>query len=1050
MKTILSITVVLLLAVQAWAQDVSVTGKVTAAEDGINLPGVSVVVKGTSTGTTTNPEGTYRLSVPPNATLVFSYVGYMPQEVTVQNRSTINVSLSADVRSLQEVVVVAYGQQTRRALTGAVSAVNADQIRAQQVVSPVQALQGTAPGVLVVNGSGQPGDNPAIRIRGVGSINASSNPLIVVDGIPFQGNINSINPGDIDNISVLKDASAAALYGSRAANGVILITTKMGRKGTTEISVYSSYGVSSRAVKEYSFLNTQQQFELGWEAIRNLAQDAGIPQPEQFASENLVSEFRYNPYGIAQPVGADGKLVSGANLLWNTDWTKELTNRNAARKEVGVSVGGGNDKTRYFLSTAYLGQEGYLITSKFERISARMNLTSDLKDWLQVGLRTQFVYADQNAPTQGGSSFDNVVQYTRSMSSIYPVYERDDKGNLVLDANGQPIYDFGNPNPDRQVNQDRPVLTPSNLVATTYLNDARRERFTTSLNGFAEVRPLPGLRLRSNFGIDRYSYSLLDYENPRQGNGANVGGRVTRQNDLTTSWTWNNMVNYTKAFGPHSIDLMGSIEAYNFLYETMSSQKIGFPFFGLKELSSGAQTEFANGYTNRERIVSYLGRAVYSYRDKLFLEATVRRDGSSRFSPEGGRRWGFFPSVGASWVLSEEAFVKPITSLSFLKLRASFGTLGNNGLLTQAGGILADNYFPYLSLFSTGYNDLTNSGVYFTYLANPQISWEKQASLNVGVDFGFLQDRIRGNLDYYVKNTYDLLFGRPLVPSSGIPSVDENIGDLRNSGIELAVNTVNIRGKNLTWETGINFTTVKNRLTSLPQGVIKSGEFQREVGKSVYEFHIPLYAGVDPQDGSAMWYQDVLDASGNPTGERTTTKVQGDATDYYQGTAIPKWLGGFTSKLTYRGFDLSLLLNFAGGNKIIDYDYTGLMHGFTAVGYQLHTDMLNRWQKPGDVTGVPRLDPTNTDIVQRSSNYLFKGDYVRLRNVTLGYNVKVPARFVRNFRVYVQADNYWTWVPGAKKGLDPETTNANNLPNGTTSNTSSIFKTLTGGINLTF
>lgn len=1032
------------------AQDATVTGRVVNAEDNLPMPGVSVVLKGSTTGTTTNAEGTYRLTVPSSATLVFSFVGFLPQEVPLQGRSSLNIAMNPDVRSLQEVVVVAYGQQTRRALTGAVSSVNAEQIRSQQIVSATQALQGTAPGVQVVNTSGQPGDNPAIRIRGVGSINASANPLIVVDGVPFQGNINSINPGDVESMSVLKDASAAALYGSRAANGVILITTKSGKKGAPEINVFSTYGVSSRAVRDYPFLNTQEHFELGWEALRNVAQDAEIPNPEQWATDNLVDEFRYNPYNIPKPVGTDGRLAGGAQPLWNTDWERELTNRNAARREVGVNITGGNDKTRYYLSTAYLDQQGYLITSKFNRLNTRLNLTSDLRDWLQVGIRSQYVFSDQNAPDQSGTTFDNVVQYVRSMSSIYPVYQRDDNGKEILDAAGQPIWDFGRPIPGRQVNANRNTLQPSNLLASTFLNDLQRRRQTSSLNAFAEVKPFAGFRIKSTFGVDRYHFLRFDYENPNFGNGEEVGGRVFRQNDLTTSWTWNNMVGYNRDFNGHNIDLMGSIEAYNFVYETLSAQKSGFPFGGLKEFNSGAKLELINGYTDRERLLSYLGRAVYSFRDKYFLEGTVRWDGSSRFSPQEGRRWGFFPSIGASWVLSEEAFVRSVAPISFLKLRASYGSLGNNGLLRRSGALLLDNYFPYLSLFSTGYNDLTNSGVYFTSLANPAISWEKQSSFNVGIDYGLFQDRIRGSLEYYHKNTFDLLFDRPLVLSSGIPAVSENVGNLRNSGIEFSVNTVNVRTKDLTWETGFNITTVKNEITKLPQGRIKDGEFQREVGRSIFDFHVREYAGVDPQDGLMMWYQDVLDASGNPTGERVTTKVYGDGTDYYAGSAIPKWLGGLNSKLTYKGFDLSVLFNFSGGNKILDEDYSSLMHAFASgFGSQMHRDQLSRWQKPGDVTDVPRLDPNNTDIIQRSTLYLVKGDYVRLRNVTLGYNLKSPVKFMRAARVFIQADNYWTLFKG-RKGLDPETTNAQGIPNGTTNNSSSIFKTLSGGINLTF
>ena len=576
--------------VMVLAQNKTLSGTVTNQQTGVPLPAVTVSVKGTSIATQTKADGTFTLEVPSSArVLVFSSVGYARQEISIGANNTVNVGLTqGEGEKLDEVVVVAYGAQKRKDITGAISVVNEKTIKRQQVTTVAQALQGTASGVLVVNNSGQPGTNPQIRIRGIASVNASAEPLIVLDGIPFDGNLNSINPNDIETFSVLKDASATALYGSRAANGVILITTKSGRRGARpSINVNSTFGIASRALPEYPFVNSQQMFELGWEALKNLNTGV-VADPAQFATDNLVSEIKYNPYGIAKPVGPDGRLVPGATLLWNTDWENELTREQALRKDVNLDISGGSDKSRYFLSGGYLDQEGYLVTSRFQRVTTRFNYAADIRDWLQVGLKSSVVYSDQNFPVQTGSSFLNVVQAIRQMSSIYPVYKRGNNGELLLDPAGNPIFDFGEPDPTRTVNKDRNTLQPSNLLASTLADRVRNERLLTNLNLFADVNITKELKFRSNFGIDRASLSGSNYQNPDLGNATSVGGRLQRVENLTTSWTWNNMLNYRKTFGEHTIDVMGSIEAYKYSLRTLTAQKTGFPFGGLYELSSAA------------------------------------------------------------------------------------------------------------------------------------------------------------------------------------------------------------------------------------------------------------------------------------------------------------------------------------------------------------------------------------------------------------------------------------------------------------------------------
>lgn len=1027
----------LLLAGSAWAQTRTITGKVTD-NSGAGLPGVSVTIKNSSTGTQTDDNGDFSITVPGNArALVFSFIGYNPQEMSIGRSNTINVRLSGEEKKLDEVVVVAYGTQRKREVTGSVAVVDDKAIRRQQVTSVGQALQGTAAGVMVVNNSGQPGDNPQIRIRGIASLNANAEPLLVLDGIPFDGNLNMINPNDIENFTVLKDGTATALYGSRAAAGVILINTKRGRKGAAPvINVNTTFGFASRALPEYDFVNSQQMFELGWESIRNLYEDVGLPGAGDSASKFLVETIKYNPYNLAQPVGADGKLVAGATPLWNTDWTKELTRTSALRRDLNLSISGGGDQSRYFFSAGYLTQEGYVITSKFDRINARFNYTNNLKDWLEIGARTSVVFSNQNYPDQAGTNFENTIQYIRSMSSIYPVYQRGEDGALLLDADGKPIYDFGNPDPSRTVNVDRNTLQPSNLVATTLVNTESRRRYLTNLNTYAEIRLAKSLKFRSSFGIDKYFLESLSYETPEFGNGENVNGRARRQNDVTTSWTWNNMLNYNKSFGDHTLDVMASMEAYKYELKTLNGQKVAFPFTGLTEWSTAAITEALNSGTTTETLNSYLGRLKYDFKSKYFAEVTVRWDGSSRWAR--GNQWGFFPAVGVSWLMSDEEFIKNLPYVDFLKLRASYGEVGNNRLTS---------YFPYLSTFSGGYENLDNPGIYLDQLANPDIRWEKQGNLDIGVDFAVLKNRITGSIDYFRKESIDLLFARPLVFSGGIPSVDYNIGTVVNSGVEFSINARAIASKNFEWNSILNASFVKNKITKLPQEKILAGAYQREVGRSFYDFFMPKWAGVDPTNGAPQWYADELDGNGDPTGKQVIVNTYAEATRYYVGGALPKVTGGWTNVFTYQSFDLSILVNFALGGKIYDGEYGNLMHGFTAgFGDQLHSDVLQRWQKEGDNTNVPRLDMNNTDMNQRSTRFLFDGDYLRLRNITLGYNFNPDRnkKIIKSARFFVQADNIGTWS-GLKKGADPETD-----VDGSARPQSSVFKIFSAGLEFTF
>jgi TonB-linked SusC/RagA family outer membrane protein len=1039
----------LLMTAGLMAQNRTVSGKVTD-DKGKGLENVTITVKGTNIGTLTNLDGAFTLNVPANATtLVVSRVGFEQSEISISGRTNLTVQLSAANANLSEVVVVAYGQQQKRAVTGSISTVKAEDIQRQQITSAVQAIQGLVPGVLVINTIGEPGENPTVRIRGIGSYLASADPLIVVDGTPFNGNINTLNPNDIETINVLKDATATALYGSRAANGVLLITTKQGRKGQQpQINAYSSYGWVSRAVNEYPYVTAEQYMKLAWEAQYNTALTVPtITNPGTYATNNLITGtngLQYNPYNVANPIDTNGNLKAGAQLLWETDWFKEMGGDKSIRKNLGIGVSGGGEKVRYYLSSDYLHQNGYIVNSGFKRITARLNTEANLRDWLTTGINMTVSSSNQDYPTQAGGSARNAVSFARGIASIYPLYMRDENGNLLLDANGNVQYDFGGSIQGRTVNHNRPVSKNFNTVAVHALDKTLYDRLQASMATFGEIKFTNYLRFRSNLGVDRYTISQLTYNNPLYGDAASVKGRVTRRRDLTTSWTWTNSLNFQKSFGDHNIGAMISSEAYDFKQENLTATRVNFPAPGIYEISAGATAESSTSSTNRHRIESYLGRLTYDFNSKYFLEGTFRRDGSTRFAPD--TRWGSFYSVGASWVITGESFMRTINALNMLKLRASYGEVGNEAILNSTG--TAQLYFPYISEFSTGWNDLSFSGVVLTSVTNSEITWEKLGTYNIGLDFAVLKNRLSGSVEYFNKNTFDLLFSRPLPTSSGFSSVNENIGKMKNYGLELELNSKNIQKKDFSWGTNFNIASLTNKITKLPQEKILDGQFQLEVGKSIRELFIYEWAGVDPTNGDPLWYKDEV-VNGVPTGKKITTNTNSSATRYYFGSALPKLTGGLSNNFTYKFLDLSFLFNFAFGGKVLDADYIGLMHGMGSVGSQLHTDILRRWQKPGDITDVPKLSFKNNVYGSYSTEFMFSGDYIRLRNVTLGFTLPKSIidrqNVAKNFRFYVQADNYWTWMRNAKKGLDPEI-GLNGYANGS----SSALKTFSVGLNVGF
>lgn len=1022
----------------ALAQEKAVSGKVVD-QNNLPLPGATILIKGTTAGTTTDFEGNYTVTVSQGATLVFSFVGYVTKEITVSSGNTISVTLLEDTTALEEVVVVAYGSQTRESIVGAVNVVSSGVIETQQVTSPLRALQGAVPGLSLLTDGGQPGTNPIIRIRGISSESLEQGPLIVVDGAPFSGNLNTISQDQIESISVLKDASSSALYGSRASGGVILITTKRGNiSAAPKVTIRSQVGISNPTIGIHDLAGPEDYLKLTWQALKNTNQyENGQTASEaaQSATNGLIDYLGYNPYSVTNPIDTNGNLVASANLLWDSNWEEEVIRNDYLRVNHNLSISGGSEKTRYFLSFDYLDEDGPVIPSNFERVATRLNLETQVNDWFKVGLNSSFSRSNSNNPDQTSGSTIQAISWIYGIASIYPIYLRDVDGSFVRDSAGELIYDLGNGQaPGQPVNNTRPIFGGENLLASLVLGREKRIRTNYLANAFAEVKIIPELTFRSRLSYENYLFDSLSFDDDKIGIASNVQGRVDQDRDLTTTLNAIQSLNYTNSFGSHNVSVDLITEAYTNTQDDLNAQGTGF-LPGVENLNSATVPETVGGNVITSRINSYLGRASYNFGGKYFGEFSFRRDGSTRFNED--TRWGNFLAGGLSWVVSKEHFLSESNTLTYLKLRGSYGELGNNRTTSR---------FPFQSVFQTGFVNEGNSGILLEGVSDVNLRWEKVESLNIGADFELFNGAISGTVEYYEKESVDLILDKPLPRSLGVNKIVTNIGSIKNFGWEVSLRSMNFNTQDFTWTTGINFALNKNEWTKLPQDEILDGSKRYVVGGSIFDFFIREWAGVDPADGRGMWFMDVVDANGVVT-DKVTTKSYDDATRYDQGkSSLPDIEGGFTSFIRYKQFDLNVLFNFSFGQYLLDNDYSGLINPFENPGISAHPDNFNAWQNPGDITDFPLLLASNNDHASRSTRFLFRNDYVRLKSLTFGYNLPestVSRIGLSKLRLFLQADNIFTWQ--SHKGIDPE-----QAFNGVANNRSPLSKTITSGLIIEF
>lgn len=999
----------LLLGGAAYAQNMTVKGKVTA--NGLEMPGVTVSVKGTAGGTITSLDGDFTIKADAGSVLVFSFIGYETVEVPVKGNGPINVELREKTTDLDEVVIaVPYGTAKKSTFTGSAGVVDKKIIANSQVASVSQALQGSVAGLQSFSASGQPGEDATILIRGVGSVNASTTPLYVVDGVPYDGALSSISNQDIASITVLKDAAAASLYGSRAANGVVMITTKQGsKKSAPSIEISAKYGFSDRAVKDYEQVSTEQYFMLEWEAIRNMRMNLKknpdtAEAAAAYATQNLILNYiGINPYGTAypQPIGTDGKLVEGARLLWNDSWEDALS-QDAHYTDLSARVSGGSENSQYYFSLGYMDNQGAYIGSGFKRYTLRANITSDLTKWLQVGVNVGLTHSIQDFPKSDDSSLGNVVLAARSIPSFYPVYERDpETGAYVLDENGQRVYDYGKYRHGSYAgyNQAQSMLYDKNEI----------KRDAASVRGYLQVTPIEGLTYKMSLNIDYNSRFTHDYANPTYGKEP-VTGSVSKSNIRTTGMTFNNVVNWEHTFGEvHNVRLMAGQEYYEFNTSNFGGSRSNVITDGYFEPDVASTLTGFSGNSDQYKLLSYFGQAEYNYAQKYFASVSMRADGSSRFHPD--NRWGAFWSFGGSWKIGREAFVEEAAGswLSDLTLRASYGAQGNDNV----------GYYAYQALYSIG-SFLGETTLTTSRLDTPELSWETNLNANIGLDFSLWSNRLFGTVEWFQRTSKDLLFSRDLVPSSGFSSIDDNIGKVRNYGWEFTLGGTPILTRDWTWRLSVNATTYKNEIVNIPTDVMWSGTKKWVKGGSIYDFWMYEWAGVDPETGDAQWYM-----TDTETGERVKTTNYGSLTSQDKvkvGNALPKVSGGFQSDLTWRDLSLSMAFAYSIGNKIYNRDKASLMGVSGANGSTMSKDLLNRWTPENTQTDVPRLEYDQTSyFTSASTRWLVDGSYLRLKTVTLNYNLPkkwIQPAMLKDVSIYVQGENLLTF--SKQQGLDPE------------------------------
>ncbi|WP_461634082.1 SusC/RagA family TonB-linked outer membrane protein [Labilibaculum euxinus] len=1034
------------------AQTKSIKGTVIGQEDGVAIPGVSVSVKGTTIGTVTNINGKFQLQAPENASvLTFSFIGMKTEEVPISG-TIVDAVLKANVIGVDEVMVVAYGTATKGTFTGSAAQVNSDKIELRPITNISNAIEGVSPGIQVDAGSGQPGSGQSIRVRGFGSYSASNAPLYVVDGAPYSGDISSLNANDIESITVLKDAASTALYGNKAANGVIMVTTKKGKKEGGQLSLNASVGLVSRSQPEFDRINAFDYYPIMWEAYRNsnaipgVDSDADVVAANYQASASIYNELGYNPFtvGNGEIVGTDGKINPNAQYLGkygeDLDWLDAIS-RTGKRQNYDINYEGASDKADYYASIGYMNETGYILNSDYERFSGRAKVNYQATNWFKTGFNLSASKTASNMAqisSTNSSSFVNPIRFTRGIGPIYPVHQIDpNTGKYVLNDEENLQFDL---------NDNRPGGASSgrHIVAEILWNSDLDETTNLGAKTYAELKLTKDLTFTANASFDQRNFYNSTYKNEKVGDGA-PGGSASRTYTRKSSSTMNQLLNYTKRINKHSIKALAAHESYNYEYNYFYGSRVEQISDGNSELINFVTTSNLKSYVINYKTESYFGQLSYDYDYKYFLSASYRTDGSSRFAKE--NRWGDFWSVGFGWRIDQEKFIKDLSFINFLKLRGSYGEVGNDNLGTDS-----EDYYAYQALYSLGHNNQSEQGIIQKKLEATSLLWESNNSFDIALEFGFFK-KLFGSIEFYHRISDNLLFDVPLPLSSGLKSQSKNVGTMFNQGIEISVEYDVIKNAEFNWNISANVSTLKNEFTKLPgaqpdkPAEIINGSKKLMVGHSIYDYWLKQWYGVDPADGATLYIANDATAASVRTidGIALTTDTQNAKYDY-SGTAIPDFFGSVSNTFTYKNFELSALFTYSVGGKILDYNYKSIMSS-GSYGSGLSTDILKRWQKPGDITDVPRMDVSQTsNFDATSSRWLTNASYLNLRNVNLSY--KLPSSLLGNSGissavVYVSGENLG--LLNARKGM-----NIQQDFDGTTSNGYTPSRIISLGVNVKF
>ncbi|WP_298737911.1 TonB-dependent receptor [uncultured Chitinophaga sp.] len=962
-------------------QVVQLSGAVRDADNGDPLPGVTVSVKGATIGTTTNGNGQFVLNnVKLPATLVFSYIGFSTQTVEAGQRREFDIRLKRESRDMQQVVVIGYGTQKKTELTGAIGTFRPDDLNARPVLGPDQLLQGRVAGVNVSSGAGMPGSAVRVSVRGIGSLSASNEPLYVVDGVPIIphdaamtnfGNkmnpLSELNPADIASVEVLKDAASAAIYGSRATNGVILITTKSGRKGSGQLSVNAYTGVSEVPnLDKVQMADSRLYLEVVNEAI-----------------DNYNKQYGYTP--------GNSKFITGIDHpypgLPDTDWM-DLVLRKAWTQNIDLSVSGGNDKTTYYISGGFLNQQGTVIYNDLQKYTGRINLNSEPLDWLRVGVNVGFSYSDNNRVP--GSNLGSTVM---GRSLPQRPFDRPYKPNGEYYVGGTADLVYHNP------------------IQILKEEVANLKNYRLLGNAFAELKLTKDLRFKTTFGSDiGYTHDYIYYNQQHPYGTGN--GRIVDERRLLTNLLVENTLNYSHTFGELKLDLLAGHSFQRMMVSNNSIDGNGFPAPSFDVLAAASVINNASTNLYGNAMESYFGRANFAWKDRYLLGMSIRTDGSSRFSPD--NRYGYFPSVSAGWQVSRESFWNmPATDL---KLRASYGATGNQEGVSNYG---------YQSLTGGGYNYDGKSGIAITGFGNNRLTWEKANQLDAGVELGLLGGAVNLTVDYFRKNTTNLLYNMPIQGTSGFTSITSNIGSMLNYGLETSIGT-DLHFGGLNWRSDFNISFVKNRITSLignNEALSVGANRALQVGQDIGSIWVYKMTGIYQDDKEVP---EPLQAIGVRAGDVKYEDVNGDGNidindRQIVGSSNPSFYGGWNNTFRYRNFDLSIFMNYMYGQDVYATSRITIERlGQNAVNFRKKV-AENRWTGPGTSNTVPRAIYNNAYNLYNSSRWMEDGSFLRLRTVSLGY--ELPSSWlsrakIKRLRVYLQADNLWLITNYS--GLDPE------------------------------